>query len=224
MRRRMLPALIVIVLIGLPIAGAVGDPYELSGVQAPGCIAPLTTFRVFENLTALTDIKGVWAALHADNMFVLNENYVDNILFGDMLSSEVAEAEWFVSAPHIEGAYTISVEWYVFAPAENIYYLDNHTMSVSYCCCTTPVDPRMTEDGFYLLLIIAYALMLYGMFGRMDNNQQIVVLMLAMLFLFLSGVVSIMFDNHAIGLLNIGLAFMVAGIAVIKYSESLPNV
>jgi len=83
----------------------------------------------------------------------------------------------------------------------------------------------VTENAFLILAALAYLLFFYGLFHRSATDAQMqqktVVLVLSMLFLFVTAALSTPANNQVIGLLNVGLGFLAAALALITSAELL---
>jgi len=86
----------------------------------------------------------------------------------------------------------------------------------------------ITENGYLILCIVAYALLFFGIFGRGKNKQaaqmKILALMLSFLFLWTTAVLSTPANNQIIGLLNLALGMLAAGLTVYYATTVMPNV
>jgi hypothetical protein len=184
--------------------------------------------RQYLNPNGQRDATSISAKINfnSDNFF-FTENTPENDTGIDDCngSNGCVAAEWFVSTPGVEDNYTFYVEWEYIHEDYHYEVSDNFTIEVAYDVFpySGPVDARMTEPAYLLLLIIAYGLFLAGLFARVDPHTKITIIMLAMLFLMLTAIVSILFDNHAIGLLNFGLGVLMGALVIVHATEMLPN-
>lgn len=160
----------------------------------------------------------------SDNNFIFLDNYPDNTAgMGTCGSMQCVHADWFMSVPNTPGTYTFFSEWGFVHEDAHDEVSDNFTIEVAAFTLPTVADPRMSENAYTLLLIIAYASLIAGLFARIEPKQRVVLLLLATLFLFLTAATSTLVNNQAVGLLNLGLGMLAAGLALVHSTEVMPR-
>lgn len=203
---------------------AITNPRIIS-IDYPLIALPRSMIYISQCLTtaenAVENISAVISFSDDNFAFITHHDENDNQIENCPANGEVL-ADWITSPPSTPGAYEFNITWdFDYNGNHGTIISDNYSITTRYPSGPVSIDPRMTEAAFILLVLIAYGLFLLGMFGRINPHSRIYVYLLAMLFLFVTAVASVLFDNYVIGLLNVGLGIIAGALAVIHSTEEL---